>query len=258
MTEERLKVLALDIETSPNLGYWFGGLYNINIGYTQVKEWSRVICFSAQWEGSKNVIFKSEYHDGPEEMFKTIHKLLDEADVVMHYNGDGFDLPWLDGELSLNGYTEYSPVKSIDLYKHFKKRSRMPSKKLDVVVQRFLGQRKVPHMGFLLWFQCIDSSVDEDTKRKAWNLMRRYAKNDTRLLFPLFEEIKGWIKFPVPMVISDDGQARCQCGSTNIQWRGKSRTGSMSYKRFQCKDCGKWSQSVAPGDKHSNGYSRAI
>lgn len=254
--EERLKLLALDLETAPWLAYGFGGLYNVNIGHTQVKEWGRIICFSAQWEGKKGVIFKSEYHDGPEEMFRTLYDLLLEADAVLTYNGDGFDLPWLSGELQLNGFTALPPIPSIDLYKHFKKTSRFASKKLDVMSHRFLFQRKVSHDGFILWYNCVDPDVDQEVKRKAWAKMRTYAKKDTALLFPLFESIKSWVKLPVPLVVSDDGEPRCRFGHTNIQLRGESKTQRMTYQRFQCNECGAWGKFAKA--LHNNGPTTQI
>ena len=238
-TEERLKMLALDIETAPLTAYAWG-LWDQNIGINQVIDWGRIICFSAQWYGSKTVIFKSEYHDSPEEMFATLHQLLDEADVVTGWNSDAFDLPWIEGELQLRGFTAFSPVHKLDLMKHFRRHSKFASKKLAVVSERFLHTTKVTNPGMQMWRDCIEQDVDPEVKRKAWNLMRKYAKKDTALLWPIFDSVKSWIKLPVPMVVSDDGEPRCRFGHTNIQLRGESKTQRMTYQRFQCNECGAW------------------
>ena len=48
------KVLVIDIETSPNVVYAWG-LWDQNIGISQVIEPSRVLCFAAKWVGQKKV-----------------------------------------------------------------------------------------------------------------------------------------------------------------------------------------------------------
>lgn len=257
MTETKIKMLALDIETAPIVAYVWG-LWDQNVGLNQIKETGRIICFSAQWYGSKTVIFYSEYHHSREEMLEALWNLLNEADVVAGWNSDGFDIPWIEGELQDAGYGPPSPFYKLDLMKHFRRRTRYPSKKLAFVSERVLGDTKLTHTGFQLWRDCIEPDVDPEVKRKAWNLMRRYAKKDTALLWPIYETVKGWIKLPLPMILSDDGETRCRCGSQNFQRRGWSSTGAMTYRRFHCQDCGAWFKSMAAGDKHSNGTSRQI
>lgn len=231
-----LKMLGLDIETAPALVYSFSA-FKTNIGYNQVVEPPRIIAFSAQWKGSKSVIFYSEYHHSRQEMLDALHALLDEADVVVTFNGDSFDLPWIDGEFIAEHMRPPSPVMKIDLYKVVKKHSRWLHKKLAVVADRLIGDQKVPHQGFGLWMDCLRG--DEETKRKAWTLMRKYAKKDTALLWPLYDELLPWIKQPHP-VSSHPGLLCRNCSSGNLQSRGTSKTLNGVYPRLQCQDCGKW------------------
>lgn len=252
------KMLALDIETAPLTCYTWG-LWNQNIGINQVKEWGRIICFSAQWYGDKKVIFKSEYHDGYDLMLAELHSLLDEADIVTGWNSQSFDIPWIEGELQLAGLLPPSPFHQLDLMRHFRKHSKYASKKLASVSERLLGETKVTHTGFQLWRDCIEPDVDPDVKRKAWNLMKRYAIKDTRLLWPIYESVKGWIKLPAP-VAPDRWDTCCtNCGSKDIQWRGYSYTQASIYRRFQCQEptCGKWGR-AAKRDRPINGDFRAL
>ena len=237
-----MRVVALDIETAPALVYTFTG-FKANIGIDQIVEHPRIIGFSYQWEGSKTVGWYSEYHHSRREMLEALHSILNEADVMLGYNTKAFDAPWIIGELLVEeGFTPVSPFQHIDLYQILKGKTRFFSRKLDYASLLLLDERKVTHTGFRMWRECLIG--DEDEKRKAWTLMRRYGKRDTALLFPLYEDIKGWITTGHPNRALYDGVAEgCPvCASTNIQKRGFHYSGAMKYQRYQCQEvgCGKW------------------
>lgn len=232
------RIVALDIETAPAVAFTFTG-FKANIGIEQIIEDPRMIAFSYQWEGEKRVGFYSEYHNGRKEMLDAIHAILDEADVVVHYNGKSFDIPWITGELMVEGYAPPAPYQQIDLYQTLKGKTRFFSRKLDYASQRLLDDRKVSHSGFRLWRDCLIGNDEE--QRKAWALMKRYAIKDTALLFPLYERTKAWITTGHPNRALLDGSATgCPvCGSENAQKRGFSYTGVSKFQRYQC-ECGKW------------------
>lgn len=100
MTNSR--ILFLDIETKPAIAYVWR-LYDENVGLEQLIEAGGVICFGAQWLGEKETIFFSEWEHGRDAMIQAAHALLTEADAVVTYNGDKFDLPKLLGEFVLLG-----------------------------------------------------------------------------------------------------------------------------------------------------------
>ena len=81
-----IRILLVDIETSPNIVYSWG-LFNQNIAINQVIEPSKVLCWAAKWAGEEEIHFSSLKHRKPLQMMGKIHKLLDQADVVVHYNG---------------------------------------------------------------------------------------------------------------------------------------------------------------------------
>lgn len=227
-----MRILALDIETSPALVRTFS-LFRPVIGHGQIVESSRMICFSAQWEGGK-VQFFSEFHHSRQEMLQAIHDLLDEADVVITYNGKKFDIPWIHGELISEGFLPPSPVKHVDLYQVIRSNARFLSNKLDYVASRLLDEKKVAHSGFQLWIDCLDGDP------KAWNLMRRYAKKDTALLLPLYYKLRPWVKGHPSRPLHDDGDGCPKCGSDNYQRRGYATTSVSKFQRYQCKNCGSW------------------
>jgi len=76
-----LRLLTLDIETSPNLAHVWG-LFKQNIGLNQLMESGQVISFAAKWHGDKKVLFYSDHHNGHDVMVQAAHDLLSEADAV--------------------------------------------------------------------------------------------------------------------------------------------------------------------------------
>ncbi len=235
------KVVAFDIETAPAVAFSFTG-FKANIGIEQIIEHPRMIAFSYQWEGQKRVGFFSEYHHGRMQMLEEMHSILDEADVVVTYNGKTFDVPWVTGEFILEGMTPPSPYQHIDLYQVLKGKTRFFSRKLDYAAQMLLEDRKVSHTGFRLWRDCLIGNPAE--KRAAWKLMKEYAIKDTALLFPLYERIKPWITTGHPNRALLDGKAfGCPiCGSDKVQRRGYAYTGVSKFQQYQCQGdgCGKW------------------
>lgn len=232
------KILALDIETMAAKVYTFS-LFKPVIGHNQIIEPSRIICFSAQWRGDKKVQFYSEHTHGRSEMLAKLHELLDEADLVLHYNGASFDMPWIYGELMLEGFDPPSPTRNIDMYQFMKRNTRLVSRKLDYVVERFLDEHKVTHSGFKLWRDC--DAGDE----KAWKQMEKYAIKDTKLLLPLYEKIKGWIPNHPNVALIDGEELACtRCSSKKFQRRGYRHTNASTFRQYQCKDCGGWFRSA--------------
>src|SRR5690606_42081000 len=80
-----MRTLILDIETSPNVAHVWS-LFNQNISLDQLQEPSFTLCWAAKWRGSKRTFFFN-YHDP--EMLGAIWDLMNEADVVVHYNEIG-------------------------------------------------------------------------------------------------------------------------------------------------------------------------
>ena len=98
------RILALDLETSPNLAHVWG-LWQQNVGLNQLLESTEVICFGARWLGEEEVEFRSVHHDGKKKMLKRAWELLNEADAVMGWNSKGFDMKHLNREFLENGLT---------------------------------------------------------------------------------------------------------------------------------------------------------
>jgi len=229
-----MKILFLDLETSPVLAHVWG-LWQQNVSIGQIEKSTEVICFGARWYGQKNVIFKSSFHHGKEAMLAEMHKLLDEADVLVGWNSQSFDSKHLKRELLQAGLLPPSPYKELDLMRVVKSQFKFPSNKLDYVSQTLGVGSKVKHSGFDLWLGCMAGD------KKSWVEMKEYQIQDVNLLIDLYEKLKPWIKNHPHAALAEGLEDGCpNCASTDLQRRGYARTTTSTYQRFQCNSCGKW------------------
>jgi rubredoxin len=230
------KILLLDIETSPNLAHVWG-IWQQNVGINQLLESSQTLCYAAKWLGEGPVMFSSINQTSRKKMLKGIHKLLDEADAVIHYNGSKFDIPTLNKEFLLEGMPPPSPCKQIDLLQVAKKQFRFVSNKLDYVSKALGLGKKTEHMGHELWIRCMNKD------QEAWAIMEEYNINDVILLEKVYEKFKPWIKHHLNLSTFSGEQVCPNCGGKHYQKRGFAYTAISKFQRYQCTGCGFWFRS---------------
>lgn len=238
MTEPR--ILAWDIETSPNLGYVWS-LFKQNVALNQIKERGEVMSFAARWvdEPEENIMF----FGGPKKsdrtrMIRAAHKLFDEADALVSWNGKGFDTRHMKREFLLADLTPPSPHKEIDLMLISRKQFRFVSNKLQNVSTELGLAGKVQHSGFDLWLRCMAGDAD------AWAEMQAYNEQDVHLLVDLYHRLLPWIGNEHPNRNLYDGLEGCpKCGAddSHLRPRGFLRTRTGAYQRYRCDQCGTWS-----------------
>lgn len=226
------KILIIDIETRPALAYVWG-LYDQTISLNQLVSPSAPICFAAKFVGEKTVHFYSEWGDGREVMIKKAHELLSEADAVVGYNSDSFDLRKLRGEFLLSGLTPPPPLTSIDLLKSVK-RLGFQSNKLAYIGPLLNIGKKVKHAGFELWIKVLEG--DTVAQRK----MEKYNIGDVTLTESLYLKLLPFISnHPHLGSVKHECGA---CGSDKVQSRGYRRTKHYRIQRTQCTSCGSWGE----------------
>lgn len=230
-----MKILAIDIETSPAVVYAWG-LWDQNVGLNQIVTPVEVICFAAKWIGG-SMYFRSTFHDGKEEMLAKAHELLEEADAVIHWNGSRFDIPHLNREFLEAGMSPPAQYHELDLMKTVKRRFKFLSNKLQHVSQQLDLEGKIQHEGFDLWKKCL--AGDE----AAWVKMRRYNKRDVTLLEDLYETLLPWIiGHPNRRLYkADAGCPRCGAPDDQMQRRGYKTTAVSKFQNLQCQKCQGWS-----------------
>mgnify|MGYP001029107077 FL=1 len=228
-----MKILVLDIETSPHTGFHWG-LWQQNISINQLIDASSVLCWAAKWVGEKKVHFASIMESSHKQMIKEVHQLIDEADAVITYNGRRFDMPTLNREFLLQGLNPPSPYKDIDLLNTARGKFKFASNKLDYIAQELGVGQKTSHEGMPLWIECMSKNP------KAWKLMKKYNCNDVILTEQVYDKLKGWIQIHPNHNIYSDDIVCMNCGGKKLHRRGTLRTLAKTYVRVQCQSCGKW------------------
>lgn len=230
-----MKILCFDLETRPTEAYVWSA-WKQNVAPNQVIEHGRVICWAAKWVGEKRTYFGSEW--GPKvngvDFIERLHELMMEADAILTYNGDKFDVPVLNTELMKRGLMPPPPNRSIDMYKVVKKNFRLFHGRMDSVAESLGLGGKLDTGGMQLWIDVMQG------KKKAQKQMEKYNRQDIYVLEEIYMKLKGWIKnHPTN---ADNGAACPNCGGHHLQKRGTHRTKVSTFQRYQCQDCGSWSR----------------
>lgn len=232
------RVLLLDIETAPIRAYVFR-LWKQNIGINQIdKDWF-CLSWAAKWLFEPEVVSnrltgKEAIKQEDKRIIKNLHKMVNEADIIIAHNGDKFDVPAINTRFLVHGMNPPTPYQTIDTLKTLQRQFRFSSNKLDHV-NRILGlRRKVDTGGFELWEKCYQG--DEASLK----LMDEYNVHDVRILEELYLELRPWIK-PHPnlgLFILDQVERCPTCGSKELIEEGTYRTYANNFKALRCNNCG--------------------
>ena len=245
------KVLYLDIETGPSLGWVWSSFKTNVIGYQPSLagdlsggRHGHMLCFSYLWEGQKVVkavsqpdfpaVYEKDRFDDTE-VVKAALNLLDEADIVIGHNIDRFDLPAIRGFAVKNGLPAPSPFRTVDTLKIARSTFRFKSNSLKNLAGELGLPAKQDPGGFNTWLGCLDGNP------KAWKRMVEYAKHDTRLLPLLYERMRPFAK-NMTRFVEEEGCPHCGVEG-RLMKRGFARTNSAEYQRWQCMECLTYSRS---------------
>lgn len=242
----RPRVLVADIETVPIEGiFWRLGEQRITHDQVQ-KDWS-ILSYCAKWIGSDKLIYEDTMGRGAarvrddSRLLKSLHRLLDEADIVVAQNGIRFDIRMIRARLIENGYKPFSPVRVIDTYRAADKLAGFTSHKLAWLSEKLAKTKKSEHRqfpGLELWKECLKDNP------KARAEMKKYNPTDVIATEEVYMVLRPWIEgHPNLAVYSPSALPACVvCGSHNLHPRGTQENQSGSYERLLCHDCGKWNR----------------
>jgi len=241
------KVLTLDIETQRGVVEVFD-LWPKYIPIDRIRTPTRMLCFAAKFRDENEVQFFSAWEDNDTkayfDMIKAGWDLLNEADVVVTWNGDRFDLQWFQGEFIRLQMGPPSPYRSLDLFKIARSKfgRSLMSLKLDWSARQLLGDKKVEHGGTDLWHDIRYGTPAE--KAAAQVLMMDYNIHDTVLTEHLLEAYLPWTGVNFALYDEDNADRTvCPfCESPKIQKRGLFPTRTYQYQRYFCTDCKGWSR----------------
>lgn len=228
------RILTLDIETRPIVAHVWG-LFDQRVGLNQILDPGGVMCFGAKWLGEKDVQFYSDWEHGHEAMIAHAHRLLTEADIVIGYNHDRFDLTKLNWEFAQARLTRPRPYRTVDLLKVARSQFGAPSRKLDFIAGELGVGHKVKHEGHTLWTKCLSGDA------KAQARMDRYCCGDVKVTERLYLRMLPWIPQHPNMALYTGEDGACpNCGGKSFRKDGVTTTAQTQYAQSQCRKCGAW------------------
>ncbi len=238
-----LKILLLDIETAPSIGYIWNLWQEVG-NYSFIdRDWF-ILCWAAKWLGDKKIHHSalpdftnySKNRENDKGVLLKLWSLLDEADIIIAHNGIKFDRRKINARFIINGMTPPSPYKVVDTLDVARKEFSFTSNRLNDIAQFLKLGKKLDTGGFGLWKKCLAGD------RKAWKKMVDYCKHDIVILEKVYLALRPYIlQHPNVSVYLDADRAVCpKCGSPKIQYRGYCFTTTSKFKRFSCTNCGGW------------------
>lgn len=245
------RILIFDVESAPATG-WYWQPKTTFIPMDNMLEDGRIICWSAKWLNGPTM-FSSEWDHGRVGMLASLGNLLDQADIVVGYNSDNYDIPYVNWELHRNQLRRPSPYKSVDLIKVVRKHFRPMYKKLDFLSQQLLGNSKIVTGGMDL-YRALLLGNDEDLREEARSLMRQYNKHDVVLTEDLYLDLLSWIDGHPPVRFSDSLESIvCRsCGSEDMERAGWKQAVMLRYPVYRCVSCGSYGRTTVGRERITN------
>lgn len=245
--DNRPKILLFDIETSM-IKAWVWGLWGQNVSISQIDEDWYNICWCAKWLGDDNVFGSSVHHfekpisgnykDNERYVVEALWKVLDDADIVVAFNGKSFDKKKMNWKFFEYGLPEPSPYKLVDPLIIIKDNFSPTSKKMDFIaryVDSLENGKKETNVN--LWISCQNNDV------QSLDYMYSYCEQDIVVLEEVYKAVRHWDKrSPQMSMYYDDDAMRCNsCGSTHLtKLENKAAYTSLSkFEIYRCDDCSK-------------------
>jgi len=237
-----VKRVIWDIETSPNIGFFWRPGYNLSITHDNIISERAIICICWKEEGAKGVKSlewdnsKAESNEQDLDMLTEFAKVVDDADEMVAHNGDRFDMAWVKGRCILHGIDLFPFAKTVDTLAWSKKLG-LNSNKLDYLGQYLLGEGKI-HTDYSMW-----KDIVLDNCPKAMAKMVKYSKKDVDLLERVYQELSKYAKPKTHVGVLTGGERwHCaHCGSKNVVRNRRTVTAAGTvHHAMKCKDCGRY------------------
>lgn len=238
------KILLIDLECTPNRGWYFDASKEYNI--LETDQYSFIHSIAYQWEGEKKIhilalpdfpLYKRDKKNDYA-LLKEVHKLFDDADIIIAHNGDNFDIKKINARLIYHRFDPPAPYKTADTLKLARKVQNSGSNRLDALARYYGLGKKLANTGKDLWLPIARG----EATAKDWADMKAYNIHDVYLMALLWPLLRPWSKTPNINMMTRRMGACPACGSQNLVPRGHVYTLTTEAQRLKCGKCGKWSQ----------------
>ena len=227
--------LFWDIETSPNIGFFWRPGYKVSLTHDNIIKERAIICICYKWEKEKRVHSLVWDEGCDKQICKEFMEVMEMADEMVAHNGDRFDLKWFRGRCLKHDLGVPKDVTTVDTLKLSRSKFELNSHRLDYIAKFLLGYGKI-ETSFGLWQDIVLKNCE-----KSMAHMVRYCKRDVNILQEVYNYIATYNKAKTHVGVLNglDGWSCPICGSTNVIRYGKKigATGIVR-QRMQCKDCG--------------------
>lgn len=214
LQEGTARVLIYDIETSPNIGWFWTAGFKKNISHDQIIKERAIICVSYKWLGEDQVYNLTWDQDQNDKfLVEQFVEVLNEADLIVAHNGDNFDLKWIKTRALYHRIPMLPKYNQFDTLKVAKAKLYLNSNKLDYI-SKFLGYDGKIKTDIDLW---LDILFKKDPK--AMEQMLTYCDEDVRQLEKVYNELKYLDnpKLHLGVLNGDTKQTSPVTGSVNIK-----------------------------------------
>ena len=237
--KNKVRIIILDIETSPIIGYSWG-LFDQNIALNQILQDWNILSYCVKVLGEDKVYYNDlskskDVHDD-KKLLQELWKLLDEADIVIGQNSIAFDIKKIKARMIIHGMKPPSSFKQIDTMLMSKKHFSFTSNKLEYLSKTLCTKhKKLSHKefaGFELWRECLKGN------KRAWSQMKAYNIEDVRATEELYLKLQPFDNSFNPNLYTDGITHKCACGSYAFSKNGFKYTSTGKYQRYVCLSCG--------------------
>jgi len=233
----RIKRMFWDIETAPNIGYFWKSGYKLNIPPENIISERSIICICWKYENTKRI--HSLNWDGGDDskMVASFLEELSKTDEIVAHFGDRFDMPWFKGRCAFHGFNEFPTVTTIDTVAIAKRNFNFNSNKLDYLADHLCGYRKMDTGGFSLWKDVMEGDTS------ALSKMVRYCKHDVFILEQVYHKLNSFVrpKTHAGVMNGYDRWSCPWCGSERVHKSKTSVTATgITRHQFKCNMCSRY------------------
>jgi hypothetical protein len=224
-----IRRLFWDIETSPNVGLFWKAGWKLNIDCENIIKERAIICIGWKFEGDKEAkTLQWDQNQCDKTMLAEFLKVANEADEIIHHNGDRFDMPWFKTRCLFHGLVPLPDYKCSDTLQWARRKFYFNSNKLNYIA-KFLGLGGKIKTEFGLWKEIVLNKCP-----KAMKSMTTYCKRDVILLEEVWKRLSKLVpaKTHVGVLMGSEKWTSPKDGNTNVilEKRKVTANGTIQYQ----------------------------